>query len=192
MHKVLFVTGSQVKFRTASLVCRQEGIELVQLPMGIPEIQAADGETVARDKAQRIFEKLQKPIIISDDSWMIPALKNFPGAYMKFVNEAFTPKNWLHLTNSLTDRRIILRQIVVYQDGDQQQKVFYTDLEGSLLRESRGKGYAHNTITSFDGGKTTLAEAIEQGKSVVADSGKRTSWHEFCEWYASKQEHGHA
>jgi XTP/dITP diphosphohydrolase len=186
MKPLLFVTGNAVKFRTASTICSQLGVQLKQISMDIPEIQAHDGETVARDKALRIFEEFQKPLIISDDTWMITGLKNFPGPYMKFVNEVFTAEDWLRLTGQLTDRRIILRQYVVYQDKHRQQ-LFHSDLEGVLLKEIRGEGpYPHTSITSFDGGKTTIAETIEQNKSAVAAAGQRTSWHDFCEWYLAQ------
>lgn len=79
MKPLLFATGNNVKFRMATETCKRYGLELQQISLDLPEIQAHDGETVARDKALRVFEELQKPIIVSDDSWLIPGLKNFPG-----------------------------------------------------------------------------------------------------------------
>jgi len=185
MKPLLFVTGNDVKFRTASTVCKSYGLEVERMSIDIQEIQAHDGETVARDKALRIFEELQRPVLISDDTWMIPALKNFPGPYMKFVNDMFTAEDWLRLTEPLADRRIILRQFVVYQDK-RRQELFYTDIDGMLLKEIRGRcQYPHTSLTSFDGGKTTVAERITQQRSAIAESGKRTSWHDFCEWFTA-------
>jgi len=182
MKQILFATGNNTKFHTANLICQEYGIELERLSLDIPEIQAQESEVIARDKALRVFEELQRPVVISDDTWIIPGIGGFPGPYMKFVNGAFMPEDWLHLTASLTDRRIILRQIVVYQDKHQQQ-LFYIDIEGVLLDEIRGKGeYPHTTVASFDGGKHSMAEVIAQGKSSLFDSGKRTTWHDLCEW----------
>lgn len=79
MKSILYVTGNPVKFRTATTICKKYGLTIERLSMDIPEIQAHDGETVARDKALRVFEEMQKPIIISDDSWIIPGLNGFPG-----------------------------------------------------------------------------------------------------------------
>jgi non-canonical purine NTP pyrophosphatase (RdgB/HAM1 family) len=186
MKTLLYVTGNTVKFKIAHTICSQQGIDLEQLSMDIPEIQAHDGEIVARDKALRVFETVQQPVVISDDTWLIPGLKNFPGPFMKFVNEAFTTEDWLRLTKTLTDRRIILRQIVVFQDKHQQQ-LFYTDIEGTLLTEIRGQGpYPHTAISSFDNGKTSIAENIERNRSAISDANKPTSWHDFCTWFAQK------
>jgi len=56
---------------------------------------------------------------------------------MKSINDWFTPEDWLRLTSDLTDRTIILRQIVVYQDKHGQQ-LFSVDIPGMLLREAQG------------------------------------------------------
>lgn len=92
MKPILFVTSNPVKFKTAQNICSKAGLTLTNLSMDIPEIQAESGEIVARDKALRVYEELKQPILISDDSWMIPGLKGFPGPYMKSVNHSFSGK----------------------------------------------------------------------------------------------------
>lgn len=186
MRDFLFATGNDVKFKSAAEVCEQFGITLKQLSLDIPEIQAADGETVARDKALRVFEEVQKPVIISDDTWIIPGLNGFPGPYMKFMNHWFTTEDWLRLTSDLTDRRVILRQVIVYQDAHKQQ-VFSTDIEGILLKEAHsGHGFPHNAIVSLDGGKNSIAENLTAGRSSLARTKNRTSWHDLCEWLTAQ------
>lgn len=105
---------------------------------------------------------------------------------MKDVNSWLTHDDWLRFTKPLTDRRVILRQIVVYQDAHQ-QKLFYTDIEGTLLKEIRGRTiYPHTSITSLDGGKTSIAEEILEERSAVAAASTHTSWDDFCEWYTAQ------
>jgi inosine/xanthosine triphosphate pyrophosphatase family protein len=185
MRELLYVTGNAVKFLQAQTVCEPLGITLRQTGLKIHEIQAENGEPVACDKASKAFADLQKPLVISDDSWNIPGLKGFPGPYMSSINKWFTPRDWLRLTNDLADRTIILHQIVVYQD-DKVQKVFAVDMPGILLHEARGKSpYAHSTITSLDGGKHSDAEYHERNESATPTH--RTAWHEFADWYQEKR-----
>ncbi|HKR82439.1 MAG TPA: non-canonical purine NTP pyrophosphatase [Candidatus Saccharimonadales bacterium] len=180
MQTVILATGNAVKFHAAQKACAEFGVTLVQHPLDVPEIQAEEGEPIARDKAEKAFAIFQKPIMVCDDFWMVPGLGNFPGAYMKSVNHWFTPEDWLRLTLPLKDRRIILRQYAVYQDA-RQQKVFTKDLIGTITTEIRGKSlYAHSTITSFDGGKHTDAQFHEQGESAV--QGLQTVWHSVAPW----------
>jgi XTP/dITP diphosphohydrolase len=184
VKNLLYVTGNMYKFRQAIANCTPAGISLEQAQLDIPEIQAAIGEEIARDKAAKAYALLQKPLVVSDDSWMIPGLNNFPGPYMKYVNEWFTVQDWLNLTRDLADRSIILHQAVVYQD-EAEQFAFSVDIPGILLTEARGKSpYPHTTITSFDGGKHTNAEYHEKGESAAANH--YNPWHEFVKWYSER------
>jgi XTP/dITP diphosphohydrolase len=185
MKELTYITGNAVKFRQAVMTCEPLGITLVQQSgLDIPEIQAESGEVIACDKAAKAFATLQKPLVVSDDSWTIPGLKGFPGPYMKYVNDWFTIDDWLNLTRNLTDRRIILQQIVVYHDANGQQ-VFSEDIAGILLTEPRGNSpYPHSAITSFDDGEHSNAEYHEKGESAAAHH--PNPWHKFAAWY-SKQ-----
>lgn len=181
MRKVLYATSNPEKFRQASIVAKQFGITVVQATADVPEIQHEDGSAIALDKAAKVFVKLRQPIVVSDDSWYIAGLSGFPGPYAKYANQCFTVEDWLRLTHPLIDRRVTLRQCIAYRDADQ-QKIFCTEVVGELLTEGRGisdASFAH--IISFDGGKTTIAEAHAQNKSAVTQV--RTAWHDFCEWF---------
>jgi non-canonical purine NTP pyrophosphatase (RdgB/HAM1 family) len=181
MKQLLYVTGNEVKVRQADTICRPQGIELIPTKLEVTEIQAEEAEMIARDKAEKAYTQLQQPLIVSDDSWLIPGLKGFPGPYMHYINEWFELDDWLNLTKDLQDRRIILRQIVVYQDAAE-QKLFSMDLDGILLREARGNAlYNHTAIISFDGGKSSNAEYHERNQSATKDL--KNVWHEFSDWF---------
>ena len=184
MKALSFVTGNAVKFKLAVEICEQFGVKLEQTSLDIPEYQAENGEEVARDKAAQAFAQLQKPVVVTDDTWVIPALKGFPGPYMKSMNMWFTPQDWLNLTRDLEDRDIILRQIAVYQD-EREQVLFSVDIKGTMLKEARGESkYSHNTFVSFDGGKHTEAEAHANGQSAAI--GGHTAWHELAAWLKAR------
>lgn len=182
MRPILYATGNEHKFLLAQTICNTFNVELEQSSLNVPEIQGEDGELIAKDKAEKAFAKFKKPVVITDDNWIIPGLNGFPGAYMKSVNDWFTVQDWLHLTQPLQDRRIILRQIAVYQD-ESSQHLFSQDIEGILLPEARGTSpYSHSSITSFDNGQHSSAEFHERGESSAAH--RHTVWHDFVEWYS--------
>jgi len=184
MTEVFYATGNAIKFQHGQQVCKEAGIELVQADLDVPEIQGTNTEVIARDKAEKAFLKFGKPIIISDDSWSIPGLNGFPGAYMKDVNEWFSVQDWLNLTLPLTDRHIILRQSIVFQDASGQH-FFSGDIQGVLLTVPRGESkFPHAYITSVDGGKTSTAEHHAIGKSAAA-SDILGAWHDFTAWYTT-------
>lgn len=179
-----FITTNDNKFQTAQAVCKQFGITLRRKQLDIEEIQAEDGLIIAKRKAEDAFRQHPHPLVITDDSWSIPGLRGFPGPYMKSMNGWLTTADYLRLILPLTDRRIILRQIVVYQDSGQ-QRVFVDDIEGILLTKARGSSpYTHFAITSFDGGKHSAAEINMSGHSAIVQH--HTAWHDFSEWLNSR------
>lgn len=180
MRKVLYATSNSEKLRQASTIAKQFGITIVQTTVDVPEIQHDDGGPIALDKAAKAFAQVRQPVVVSDDSWHIAGLKGFPGPYAKYINQWLMVDDWLRLTQPLVDRRVTLRQFIVYHDPTQ-QKLFQTEVVGRVLTEARGSSSVPlECILSFDGGKTSAAEAHAAGKSAVTQI--RTSWHDFCEW----------
>lgn len=180
--ELIFITGNDNKIQTARAVCDRFGIYLHHKNLDIPEIQAEDGNVIAKDKARQAFEILHESVVVTDDSWIIPGLGGFPGPYMKFMNQWFSCEDWLRLTAPLADRRIVLRQVVAFH-GPKAQQSFSVSLEGTLLREIRGNShYPHLTIASFDKAGRSIAEINASGKSAIAH--QHTAWHDLCEWLA--------
>ena len=175
-----FVTSNEIKVLAAKSVCDSFALHFDNQSLDFVEIQADNGEIIAQHKAEQAYALLNQPIVITDDSWLIPGLNGFPGAYMKQVNDWFAPDDWLRLTRDLDDRRMILRQIIVYQDEHGQQ-LFSSDLEAMLLTEARSNsGIKHFSIISFDGGVHSAAEMVESGQSAIKDL--PNSWHDLCLW----------
>lgn len=184
MRQLLFATGNKNKFHTASQVLNDAGVELVQADHDIDEIQAEDAEKIARDKAQKAFDIVKAPVMISDDSWSIPGLGGFPGPYMKSINQWFTPEDFLRLTKDLEDRRIILTQIVLYQDEDQ-QKLFTKTTVGSLRKDiSPYEDEPSSRIKSVTRDGRALAEVRATSPEQLAVGS--TIWHEVAKWLVTK------
>lgn len=146
---IIFVTSNQLKFDHAQHMIASRDVTLTRHHMDLDELQTTDGQKLTSHKAQQAFDSLQKPVVVNDDTWIIPSLNGFPGPYMKDVNSWFTPDDWLRLTRDLTDRQIILRQNIMYQDAAGQH-YFSKDMPGQLLTEVRGDHkFSHLTIVSF-------------------------------------------
>lgn len=159
------------------------------MTLEIDEIQGEDPEVIVRDKARRAYEKLGMPVIVSDDTWDIPALKGFPGAYMKSINYWFTSDDFLRLMKGVKNRQIILHQYLAYTDGSVTE-VFKNDIPGKIIDEARGRNEKSPNMTVIvldsDSGKT-IAEVFEKGREAVIDRYKNQpdAWHGFVEWYKS-------
>ena len=189
MGTVYFATGNIEKMLIAQTVCSQFSIKVEQSIIEIDEIQGEDPVIIVQDKARRAYEHLSKPVVVSDDTWDIPALNGFPGPYMKSINKWFNADDFLRLMKGIKDRSIILHQLLAYYDG-KTLKVFSNDIHGKVIGEPRGENARTPSMTvielDYDNGKT-IAEVFEQGeKSVIKRYlTRRDAWHEFAEWYSS-------
>ncbi|MEO7364110.1 MAG: non-canonical purine NTP pyrophosphatase [Candidatus Saccharimonadales bacterium] len=180
MKAFTFVTSNQLKLAAAEAACKPYSISFDHSSVDFIEIQQYDGEVIARDKAEQAYKLIGQPVVITDDSWLIPGLGGFPGPYMRQINHWLTTDNLLDLTRKLTDRTIILRQVIVYQDSGGQQ-VFSSDIPGVLLDEARGDcPIMHFKLISFDDGQNSAAEIVEQGKPVIEHL--PNGWHKLCQW----------
>lgn len=178
-----FVTSNEHKVKTARAVCKESGLSFDHKDMDLIEIQSDSGEAIAKHKVGQAYEACKKPVAVTDDSWMIPGLRGFPGPYMRYINSWFTPDDFVRLTRDLSDRRITMRHVIAYQDS-QKQKVFSVDINGVLLKEVRGESIIpHFAIVSFDGGKQSVAEAEAAGETAI--SSLPNAWHQFCEWLSA-------
>lgn len=183
MKQVIFSTGNAQKFLTAKHMCDRHGILLTQKIQDITEIQEEDPQKVAVDKAAKAYALLGRPVVITDDSWMFSGLRGFPGVYMHSINEWFTPEDFLRLVLPLENRKVVMTQYLVYDDG-QSQKIFTRQIEGELLKEIRGHSkHSSHTVIAFNGDNgLSIAEAYEK----TADKSTRKSaqiWQDFAQWF---------
>ncbi|MEI7632633.1 MAG: non-canonical purine NTP pyrophosphatase [bacterium] len=187
MNTIYFATTNPDKIQIAQAVCAKLKIAVKPVSLEVDEIQGEDPEVIVRDKALRAYQQLGMPVVVTDDSWDIVALKGFPGAYMKSVNYWFTPDDFLRLMKGVKNRQVILHQYLAYTDGNITE-VFKNDIPGKIINEARGKSERAPgmTVTVFDSdnGKT-LAEIAEQGPNALAERYKNRLdvWHEFLQWY---------
>lgn len=185
-----FATTNAEKLQIAVMKCREYGLELQQISTpDIPEIQGEDPRVIIEHKARSAYELSKAPIVVSDDSWNIPALNGFPGPYMKSINHWFDSEAFLRLMHSINDRRVYIQQYLAYAD-ETTCIVFHADVPGIILTEVRGKNTKApimNVVALDDDKGMSIAEAFELG---YADNPERyakrpDAWSALSEWYKS-------
>lgn len=184
MHKVLFVTGNKRKIWQANDTLRRYGIETEPVELDIQEIQSHNPIEITVAKAHEAYKQSKRSLVVCDHTWSIPALKGFPGGYMKDINLWFEPEDWLALMKDKSDRRAILIETVVYYDGENEQQ-FSVEFQAKFIDEARGKGtFSGERVVIFDGFTETIAERIDAGEH--ARDMHKSAWQKFGEWYSDK------
>ncbi len=184
---IYYITTNSNKFENARAILAQHDILIEQRALDIDEPQRADALEIAIIKAQRAFAELQQPLFVNDATWMIPSLKGFPGPFMKYINQWFEPSDFINLMQGKSDRRVILRDTIVYVDHAG-YKVFTSDHEGVVLDTVASFPYTHpsEAVFSLSPNTVSIAEARARGESLATK--EITVWNDFATWLKGRGE----
>jgi XTP/dITP diphosphohydrolase len=178
-----YVTSNQDKIKVAQRYLAPLGIHIENQHLDLEEIQSNSGEEIIKRKAKQAFHAIQKPLIVTDHFWNIPALQGFPGAYMKYINQWFTTQDFLNLMREHTNRTVFLEEHLFFTDG-KIEKLFFQPIKGTILTQAKGshKEPAHTVISLREDHKS-IAECWEQGINSVDNY---PIWTEFSIWYKTQ------
>lgn len=182
MKQILFSTGNDRKIQEARAAFRLFDIEVEVVQFEFDEIQSRESMQISVRKAEDAYKLAgQRLIVVADTSWSIPALKGFPGGYMKDVAEWFDSEDFLSLMARHADKSMLFRESIVYKD-QHEVKVFSKEYRGVVADRPRGiKGNSLEKIAEFD--SYTLSERQDAGET--SHSPEDFVWYEFAEWYSS-------
>jgi len=135
---IYFITSNQRKFASLQKLLQPLGIDLHQLDYDFDEGRGLDIQTIAKSKlsqAKKAFPN--KRLIVDDRGFFIPALKGFPGPFVKLLLDSFSYPGIIKLMQGETDRRAIFSFAVGYFDGGKDH-IFVADEEGFIIDKPRG------------------------------------------------------
>ena len=178
---ISYVTGNTNKFLNAKDFFEKYNITITQQALKINEIQASDSIQIAIDKAEQAWAQTQMPLFVNDATWEIPVLKGFPGPYMKYINQWFDPDDFINLMQGKDDRRIILKDIIVFINKTG-HTVFTNNHEGVILTKKAIGAYRHpsDLVISLSKNKLSIAEEVANGSFFI--EGEDVVWKEFADW----------
>lgn len=187
MKTILFATGNSRKITEASATLLPLGISITPIKLAFDEIQHADPAEISKAKARAAYVAAgsQRPVVVSDTSWAIPALGGFPGGYMKDTSMWWSAQNWLDIMAHQTDKRIFCLEHVAYYDGEVLQH-FVEQYEGAFINEARGRIDENESVERVISlyGNETMAEQLERGD--IASAGETLGhWRQFGDWYST-------
>ena len=138
MNNITFVTSNTNKFLVLKEKLKGVDICLQHSKINLIEPQLSTVQDVAKSKAKQAFDLLRTPVIVNDSGLTIPALKNFPGPYTKYISETIGNEGLMDLMKKQSDRTAYLEQTFCYVDS-MQVKCFSDKVPGHILMtESTG------------------------------------------------------
>ena len=177
---VTFISGNQRKIENLHLFLNpyDATFESTSLP-DLLEIQSHDMFEVAKHKAISAYDRLQKPVIINDGGWSIPALRGFPGPYMKDVNRWLSPEDIWNMMKDKEDRSISLTDIYVGVDREGEVSVFSAEFPATFVAPTN-TAKTLDDIVIFNGATSVISKLTNEERLVIW--GKKKIWSEIAEW----------
>jgi XTP/dITP diphosphohydrolase len=151
----LFVSSNAGKGREVSAIL---GFAVERVALDLPETQALDVATVARDKAMAAFQATGQAVFVEDTGLYLDALSGLPGALVRWFLATIGPVGICDLIPANATRRATARTAVALCDGGPVE-VFISETSGSIVDSPIGDGgFGWDAVFRPDGSSRTFAE----------------------------------
>lgn len=139
--------------------------------LDIPEIQSLDLDEVITAKAKAAFEKIKKPVLVTDVSLEIEALGGLPGPFVKFFLNTIGAEKTVKLIKNKVTRTKVTDAVAIY-DG-KSLKIFKGTIHGRLVSKARGtQGFGFDVVFIPENHKKTYAEMTAKEKNKISHRAK--------------------
>lgn len=170
--QVNFVTTNAYKFDIAEQSLQENGghgLTVVQYAIETPEIQDNSAENIAEYSAKWVASQIGGIAVASDVAFSISALNGFPGPFIKYANNWFTPEDVLRLMSGKEDRKAWFTDVLACATPNGDCKTFTQVTEGKIVDAERPEPTKWTMDALFvpDGHALTLAEMDDSERDAV-------------------------
>ncbi|MCA9366198.1 non-canonical purine NTP pyrophosphatase [Candidatus Kaiserbacteria bacterium] len=161
MKELTLITGNPKK---AEQLQKLINYPLAHQTLDLIEIQDPDVEVVAKDKALRAYNLLQKPVLVEDTSLSFRALNGLPGPFIKWFLEAIGSEGLCRLLADYEDRTVTATVCLALCD-ENGVKLFTGESIGTVALKPQGEtDFGWNNIFIPDGSTQSWAEMKHNGE----------------------------
>lgn len=177
--RLAFVTSNPGKVEEARKYFEPLGVEVYQLKVSYPEIQADTLEEVAEYGAKWLAQRVDDPFFLDDSGLFVEALNGFPGVYSAYVYKTIGCQGILKLLHGEKNRKAHFKSVIAYWDGE--LHLFTGRVDGKIATEPRGSGgFGFDPIFIPEGFDRTFAEMTTEEKNRLSHRGR--ALREFANW----------
>jgi len=177
--RLAFITSNPGKVEEARKYFQPLGVEVYQLKVAYPEVQADTLEEVAEYGVKWLAERIEEPFFLDDSGLFIDALRGFPGVYSAYVYKTLGIGGILKLLAGEENRSAHFKSVIAYWDGE--LHIFTGRVEGEITTEPRGElGFGFDPIFKPCGFDKTFAEMTTEEKNKISHRGRALK--AFAEW----------
>jgi XTP/dITP diphosphohydrolase len=196
MKQIYFATKNKGKVNYLTNSLKSYNIEVIHIPMELPEPRSDDLREIAKEKVLFAFEKIKKPCVAIDAGFYVHSLNGFPKAFVNFTLETIGVEGILNLVRE-KPRTCEFRNCLAYLDKNGAEPIYFESIaKGNLSEKPQGKmddkrDYSWSDIWLVfipEGENRTLAEMnfneYQEWKTKRHADSFATN---FAEWFSKKK-----
>lgn len=163
MERIFFATGNEGKLAETRPKFEERGLELEQVEVDVPEIDAMDVEEVAEQKARDSLEASDiqdEMLIVEDTGFFVESIGGFPGAEAAFFAGTAGAEKVLNLLEDEDDRSAYFKTAIAVIEKDNVE-IFTGKMKGRVPENKTGSSHPHLPYNSYfvpEGEKKSLAQ----------------------------------
>ncbi len=124
------------KVESLKNVLSQYGIEVIQVPLDLPELQTDNLHEIAKEKVLFAYKKIKKPVIALDSGFYIYSLNDFPKTFVNFVLETIGIDGILKLVKN-KNRKCEFRNCLAYYNGKIKKPIYFESIVKRRLSQNQ-------------------------------------------------------
>lgn len=159
-----FVTSNQNKVKEAENILK---LKINKTDIDIKEIQAIEIEEIVKDKANKAYNLIGKPVLVEDVGLYIKSWNGFPGALIKWILKTIGNEGLCKILQEYDRETTAKTCICIYNGNDFQ--VFRGEVKGEITKQPRGEnGFGWDSIFQPDGWNKTFGEMSQEEKDKIS------------------------
>lgn len=166
MKEFYLVTGNPGKLRELQAIFPMS-VKLRARELDLSEIQSMDSEEIIRDKLDRAFAEIKKPVIVEDVSVELGCLNGLPGPFIRYFEERLGRGALHELTRHYDDKSVLARCTMGYFDGEDRY-IVHGEMRGTVVAPRGENGFGFDFVFVAEGQTKTNAELSPEEKNKIS------------------------
>lgn len=161
---IFFISANKFKIGEVKSILSSKSINVIGHPLKINEIQSESMESIVRDKAEKAYAKLRRPLIVEQTGLHISDFENLPGGLTQVFWDALQADKFCKY---FSDKgKVSAETVVAFCDG-KKIHIFSGEIDGVIVNTPRGnRDFQWDCVFQPTGYDQTFAEMGEQKNAI--------------------------
>lgn len=115
--KIRFISSNEHKIREAQAILSPSGVEVLPVKQKLEELQTEDVERLVRDKVEKAFRIVGRPLFVEHTGLYLKGLNGLPAGLTQIFWDRLEAEKFAALVARLGDSVVVAKTVLGYCDG---------------------------------------------------------------------------